>query len=109
MVSKFALSNATCAATTRRFGAACAGAVRGFKPAERVPNRLPLAVIDALKPLLQVEALYKSNAVDPHLESAWFQPLIVYYKVKNRFHQAFASFKFNLYVATSRGASRSWR
>ena len=36
----------------KRFGAECAGLSRGFTPAARMPNRLPLAVIDAIKPLI---------------------------------------------------------
>ena len=37
----------------RRFSAECAGLVPGFFPRDVVPARPPLAVIDAIKPLLQ--------------------------------------------------------
>jgi hypothetical protein len=44
--------------------------------------------------------LYTSNAVDPQLESAWFQPLNTY-QVRDRF-QAFAFSNGSTCAATSR-------
>ena len=38
---------------TKRFGAQCAGGVPGFAAAARVPDRLPLVVVDAIQPLLE--------------------------------------------------------
>jgi hypothetical protein len=58
-------------------------------------SRVYLGYHSLAQVLVGSAGLYKLNAVDPQLESAWFQQPLRTYEVKTRF-QAFA-FKCNLY------------
>ena len=62
-------------------------------------SRVYLGYHSLAQVLVGSAGLYKLNAVDPQLESAWFQQPLRTYEVKTRF-QAFA-FKCNLYRYSS--------